>query len=80
MEVGVRELRNRTTQVIEAVQGGERVTLTVRGEPVADIVPHGQRYRWLRGDLLRSQLAELAADSQLTADLQRLAGQRLSEL
>jgi prevent-host-death family protein len=40
MEIGVRDLRNRTSQVIDAVQAGQRVTLTVHGEPVADIVPH----------------------------------------
>jgi prevent-host-death family protein len=80
MEVGVRELRNRTSQVIEAVRSGERVTLTVRGEPVADIVPHGERYRWLAGAGLRSQLSELAADPGLQADLDELVGQTLGEL
>lgn len=29
MQVGVRDLRNRTAQVIDAVRAGERVTLTV---------------------------------------------------
>jgi prevent-host-death family protein len=43
MEIGVRDLRNRTAQVLDAVKAGERVTLTVHGEPIADIVPHGQR-------------------------------------
>lgn len=43
MEIGVRDLRNRTALVIAAVNAGERVTLSVHGEPVADIVPHGQR-------------------------------------
>jgi prevent-host-death family protein len=43
MEIGVRDLRNRTAQVIDAVRAGERVVLTVNGEPTADIVPHGER-------------------------------------
>ncbi|MFN8215335.1 MAG: type II toxin-antitoxin system prevent-host-death family antitoxin [Solirubrobacterales bacterium] len=38
MDIGGRELRNRTARVIDAVQAGERVTLTVNGQPVADIV------------------------------------------
>lgn len=80
MEVGVRELRNRTGQVIAAVRSGERVTLTVRGEPVADIVPHGERYRWLAGDRLRSELGQVAADPGLRAELDELAGQTLGEL
>lgn len=80
VEIGVRELRNRTSQVIDAVRGGERVTLTVHGEPVADIVPHGRRTRWLSGAQLRAQLAQRAADSGLQHDLDRLAGQTLDEL
>jgi hypothetical protein len=38
MEVGIRELRNHTAQVIDAVRSGERVVLTSNGEPIADIV------------------------------------------
>ena len=80
MEVGVRELRNQTSQVIDAVRAGERVVLTVHGEAIADIVPHGQRSRWLPGDLLRQELAERAADPALRDDLDSLAGQTLDEL
>ena len=80
MEIGVRDLRNRTGQVIDAVQAGERVTLTVHGEPVADIVPHGRRARWLSGEHLREQLRDRAADPELTRDLNELAGQTLDEL
>jgi len=66
--------------VIAAVQAGERVTLTVHGEPVADIVPHGRRARWLSGEHLREQLRNRAADPALTYDLNDLAGQTLDEL
>lgn len=80
MEIGVRELRNETTRVIDAVRSGERVTLTVHGEPVADIVPHGARTRWLSGPSLRSQLVERAADPALRQDLDELAGETLADL
>jgi prevent-host-death family protein len=80
MEIGVRDLRNRTAQVIDAVKAGERVTLSVHGEPVADIVPHGQRTRWLSGPQLRAQLAERAADAELGRELDEVAGQTLDEL
>lgn len=80
MEVGVRELRNRTSQVIAAVRAGERVVLTVRGEAVADVVPHGRRTRWLAGEYLGRELAHRAADPQLRHDLDALAGQTLDEL
>ena len=80
MQIGVRELRNHTAQVIDAVRAGERVTLTVNGDPVADIVPHGRRERWLSGPWLKDQLRERAADPGLSQDLGQLAGQTLDEL
>jgi prevent-host-death family protein len=80
MDIGVRDLRNETGRVIDAVQAGERVTLTVHGEPVADIVPHGRRARWLSGPHLRRQLADRSADADLQSDLDELAGQTLDEL
>jgi len=80
MEIGVRDLRNRTAQVIDAVKSGERVTLTVRGEPIADIVPHGRRTRWLAGAQMRDLLRDRAADQRLRRDLDELAGQTLGEL
>jgi len=80
MEIGVRELRNRTARVIDAVKAGERVVLTVNGEPTADIVPHGERTRWLAGEQLREQLRERAADPSLAAELDVLAGQTIADL
>jgi len=80
MEVGVRDLRNRTSHVIDAVKAGERVTLTVHGEPVADIVPHRRRARWLSGERLANDLAERSADARLAAELDGLAGQALDDL
>ena len=80
MEVGVRELRNRTTEVIAAVRSGERVVLSVHGEPVADIVPHQQRSRWLSGEVIRDQLRHRSADPALARELTDLGGQTLDEL
>lgn len=80
MNVGVRALRNQTSQVIDAVQAGERVTLTVHGQPVADIVPHQRRTRWLSGPNLKRELQTRAAEPDLTRDLNELAGHTLDEL
>jgi prevent-host-death family protein len=79
MEIGVRELRNETARVVDAVRAGERVTLTVRGEPVADIVPHGGRTRWLAGPALAAQLEKRAVDPGLRGDLDELAGETLAD-
>lgn len=62
----MRELRNHTAKVIGAVEGGERVVLTVHGRPVADIVPHAQRSERRSSDQLLAELGEL---SRLAADL-----------
>lgn len=80
MEIGVRSLRNRTAEVIAAVESGERVTLTVRGNAVADIVPHGRRAQWLSGKHLARELAQRAADPGLREELATLAGQTLEDL
>jgi prevent-host-death family protein len=66
MDVSVRELRNHTARVIGAVEGGERVVLTVHGRPVADIVPHAQRSERRSSEQLLAELAEL---SELAAHL-----------
>lgn len=80
MKVSVRELRNSTARVIDAVGAGETVTLTVHGEPVADIVPHHRRARWLSGPWLGEQLRHDAADPGLRDDLRELAGGTIDEL
>jgi prevent-host-death family protein len=80
VDISVRELRNRTGEVVAAVQAGELVTLTSNGEPIADIVPHRRRARWLPGGWLSEQLAERQADPALRSDLERLLGERIDEL
>lgn len=40
--VGVRELRQDASGVLRRVDVGERVVVTVRGRPVAELVPHSE--------------------------------------
>ena len=37
-EIGVKELKNTASQVLEEVEGGERVVVTKRGRPTAVII------------------------------------------
>lgn len=76
----MRELRNSTQRVIDAVRAGQRVTLTDRGEASADIVPRGGRTRWLSGTVLRQELARRSADPGLRRDLDEVAGDTLADL
>ncbi|MGI8660824.1 MAG: type II toxin-antitoxin system Phd/YefM family antitoxin [Thermoleophilaceae bacterium] len=80
MKVSVRDLRNRTGQVVAAVEAGQIVTLTVHGDAVADIVPHRRRSRWLPGAWLVEELQTRAADPSLRAELDDIVGQTIDEL
>jgi prevent-host-death family protein len=40
-EIGVRNLKRSLSETLRAVERGEQVRVTVRGRPVADIVPAG---------------------------------------
>jgi len=57
-EIGVRELRNSLSETLRAVGRGEQVRITLRGRPLADIVPAGAA----AGD---DRLRELVADGRI---------------
>ncbi|HTT95509.1 MAG TPA: type II toxin-antitoxin system prevent-host-death family antitoxin [Solirubrobacterales bacterium] len=80
MEIGVRELRNRTADVIERVRHGESVTLTVNRTPVADIVPHARRPRAIPAARVLAIRERHGADPDLFATLDELAGATVDEL
>ena len=40
--IGIRELKNRLSEVLRAVKSGERVLVTDRGTVVAELVPPGR--------------------------------------
>lgn len=80
-EVASRDLRNDTAGVLRMVQGGEDVVITVKGRPVARLVPvHPVRLRWIsRAELVR-RLPQAQADPKLREDLQQLAGDTTDDL
>lgn len=79
-EISVRELRNHTKRVIDAVRDGERLSLTVNRSPVADIVPHlAAASPWVPAATLRAILKEAPADSDLLSDLAEVRGALIDE-
>ncbi len=58
-EVGIRELKQNASEVVARVEGGEEITVTNRGRPVARLVPHIRHPR-------RSRLEELIARGDAT--------------
>ncbi|WP_300013373.1 type II toxin-antitoxin system prevent-host-death family antitoxin [Pseudonocardia sp.] len=80
-EVPSRELRNDTAGVLRRVQEGERVTVTVNGRAVAELVPvQRSRRGWIGRDDLAARLHRVQADPGLRADLARLAGDSTDDL
>lgn len=75
-----RELRNNVGAVLREVASGESLRVTVRGRPVADLVPVSARRQGLsREDVVRI-LADAPLDAGFAADLDGAAGARIDEL
>lgn len=55
----MRELKGKLSSLLRRVEEGEQIRVTVRGRPVADIVPAGSR----RGD---ERMRELVAEGRVT--------------
>lgn len=80
-EVATRELRNDTAGVLRRVEGGETVVITVRGKPVADLVPHRPNGpRWVGPEEVMEIVAKYSADPGLRDDLERIAGDTTDDL
>ncbi|HET7486722.1 MAG TPA: type II toxin-antitoxin system prevent-host-death family antitoxin [Acidimicrobiales bacterium] len=78
-EVASRDLRNSTRSLLDRVESGESLTITIDGRPVAVLVPVGRRPRWVPRNEFVSVLTS-QADASLTADLDDLAGEMTDEI
>ena len=78
--VASRELRNHTRRVLERVEAGEDVTITVDGRPVALVTRVSHKPRWIAREVLFRHLAEIQADAGLAADLAALAPETTDDL
>ena len=67
--------------MLRRVEAGESVVITVRGKPVADLVPHrDDAPRWISREELVPLLETHSADPGLRADLERIAGDTTDDL
>jgi prevent-host-death family protein len=81
VEVASRELRNETSGLLRRVQAGESVVITLRGKPVADLVPHRDEVSgWVGPAEVLAIVEGSAADPGLRDDLERLAGDTTDDL
>lgn len=78
-EVASRELRNATRSLLNRVEAGETLTITVDGRPAAVLAPIDRRRRWVRRTEFASTVLARQADPGLTDDLAELAGEMTDE-
>jgi prevent-host-death family protein len=81
VEVATRELRNETAKLLRRVEAGESMVITIRGKPVANLVPHRpDGPRWLGPDEVMEIVTKYSADPGLRDDLERIAGDTTDDL
>ncbi len=79
-EVASRELRNHTAEVLRRVQAGEEITITVRGKPVAQVVPlDSRRSRGLTFTELFARLERIPFDPTFAKDMEWIRGEYTDE-
>jgi prevent-host-death family protein len=79
-EIPQRELRNNVAAVLREVEAGVAVRVTVRGRPVADVVPLPPGQDHLSPAEVRRIVHEAPLDAAFGADLEAVAGATIDEL
>ena len=78
--VASRELRNSTRSLLDRVEAGETLTITIDGRPMAVLAPVGRRRRWISSDEFTSTMLAHQADPSLSDDLAELAGEMTDDV
>lgn len=80
--IASRDLRNHTADALRRVREGERVMVTVHGEPVAELVPPSspRRRPYLTRAELENVLRVVSADPGLRDDLRALGDESTDDL
>lgn len=79
-EIPQRELRNNVSAVLREVEAGNPVRVTVRGRPVAELVPlSGRKAHLSPAEVLRI-IDEAPLDRAFAADVEAVAGATIDEL
>ena len=78
--VASRELRNNTRALLNRVEAGESVTITVDGRAVAVLHPVARRPRWMSREEFVARIAGHQADPALRAELRALAPDTTDDL
>lgn len=79
-EVASRALRNQTRSLLDRVEAGERLTITVDGRAVAVLGPVSRRAGWMPRHEFTERVLKHQADPGLSADLDDIAGELTDEM
>jgi prevent-host-death family protein len=79
-DVASRDLRNNTRALLERVEAGESITITVDGRPVATLEPAGRRPRFVARERFVRDLLGRRADAAMLDDLRALAPDSTDDL
>ena len=79
-EIPQRELRNDIARVLREVAAGARVRVTVRGRPVAELIPTGERSAFVPRSEVHSILEHAPLDEGFASDLESVVGATIDEL
>lgn len=80
LDVASRELRNNTRALLDRVEAGESVTITVDGRPAAVLEPVARRPHWITRDEFVRRVLPRQADPALAAELRALAPETTDDL
>jgi prevent-host-death family protein len=79
-EIPQRELRNDIANVLKRVAGGQRLRVTVRGRPVAELVPISEARRFVPRSEFGAILLEDPLDRRFQEDVRTAVGGTVDEL
>jgi prevent-host-death family protein len=74
--ISVRELRNDVSAILRRVEAGERLTVTVNGRPVAELVPVDNRPTFRSWEWFEKAPK---ADASLISDLREALGRETTQ-
>lgn len=73
MDASSQDLRNKTRALLDCVEAGESITITVAGRAVATLEPVDARPRWVSREEFMRRLTGNQADPTLRRELRLLA-------
>jgi len=79
-EIPQRELRNEITEVLRQVAAGQRLRVTVRGRPVADLVPVSEARRFVSRSDFEPIIVDDPLDPRFVDDVHAAVGSTVDEL